>query len=119
MGGTQKKYHSPRNTSNMEDKSPLCAWEGPNYSQYEEMREFLQDRVNTRQGFKGKGPLSQQRKLLVITSINGGKELPFVTEILSDGSGGYNYRIHVDRLYHEYESVTTPEEGWPEWIRFH
>ena len=98
--------HSPE-TSSMSDVSP-------NYSQYKAISEFICHKVVTRQGFKGK---KYPHLILVIASINDGKEEPFVTEIHEHDA--YTYRIHVDRLYHEYDLLDTPEGGWPDWISFH
>ena len=96
--------------------SPECAQSGPNYKQYVAMYAFIRDYVQVEQGFLKKG---SQVKVLVITSTNAGDEKPYVMEILPDGTGGYEYQIHVDRLLHEYTPLQAPEEGWPSWVKFY
>jgi hypothetical protein len=89
-------------------RSPDCAKNGPNYSHYEKMDNFLRNFINVGQGFKKKG----YPTIVVVYSTCGGKEKPYVKE--RQGEFVYGYQIHVDRLFHEYDPVDPPEGKWDE-----
>ena len=91
---------------------------GTTYARYADMKAFLENKIQTRQGFVEKRERSHYPKRLVITSINGGRELPFVTQFTVDGSA-VTYQMHVDRLFHHYDPVDEPAEGWPTWFEFY